>query len=71
MISNVDPLYWFLPSLPNTNQPYTSNNNVEPLIDGQAYMKHLNDNIVEMDSSDYFHMCGWQVTSGQKSSWEN
>ena len=66
MSSNVDPLHWFLPSIPNASQPYTSNNKVDPLIDGQAYMKHLNDNIVKMGSSDYFHMCGWQVTSGQK-----
>ena len=33
-------------------------------------MKHLNDNIVKMASSDYFHMCGWQVTSDQKP-WNN
>lgn len=66
MSSNVDPLHWFLPSIPNAQQPFTSDNNVEPPIDGQAYMKHLNDNIVKMASSDYFHMCGWQVTSDQK-----
>jgi phosphatidylserine/phosphatidylglycerophosphate/cardiolipin synthase-like enzyme len=66
MISKVDPTYWFLPHIPNIAQPYTSNNKVEALIDGQAYMQHLNYNIVRMISSDYFHLCGWQVTSGQK-----
>lgn len=66
-MTNVDPNYWFLEAgmVPRTPH-YTSGNEVEALIDGEAYMNHLADRIAAMRGGDYFHLAGWRVNGAQR-----
>lgn len=68
-MANTDPHHWFLSAaeLPTSRTPaYTSNNKVEALIDGKAYMEHLYNRMFLMAQGDYFHLSGWRVTPTQK-----
>ncbi len=63
---NTDPNHWFLPQDVLPRRPgYTSENQVEALIDGEAYMSHLAGRIARMRAGDYLHIAGWRVTPTQ------
>src|SRR5687768_8776026 len=68
-MTNTNPVFWFLSSAslpPSWGPAYTSYNKAEALIDGLAYMYHLNARLSAMSAGDYFHLTGWRVTPTQK-----
>ena len=58
-----DPEFWFLADDQMPRRPaYTSGNHVEALVDGKAYMDHLNARMQKMVAGDYFYLTGWRVS---------
>src|SRR5690349_12658545 len=59
---SMDPNVWFLGSREYPKPiTYTSNNLVEPLIDGQSYMTTLYFLLIQTGQNDYIHYAGWQL----------
>src|SRR6476661_205532 len=64
-MTNTDPNNWFLGSGELPRDPaFTSENEVEALIDGEAFMSHLNSRLTAATAGDFFHLTGWRVTPG-------
>jgi len=69
---STNPDDWFLSNgdLPSSRRDssvstYTSNNLVEPLVDGQSYMRELHDLIQRTGPGDYIFLSAWQLDRGQ------
>jgi phosphatidylserine/phosphatidylglycerophosphate/cardiolipin synthase-like enzyme len=45
---------------------FTAGNQVDALIDGEAYMAHLSDRLTAMKQGDYYHFTAWRVTPTQR-----
>lgn len=68
-----DPVYWFLTreeiertrgsgELPRTLSVYTSNNLVQPLIDGEQMMRAIRADIAAAGRGDFIHFTAWRMT---------
>ena len=65
-MANTDPAHWFLEAsvMSDFRTPvFTSDNKVEALIDGKAYMDHLFDRLTAMVAGDFYYFTAWRVTS--------
>lgn len=62
-MADTDPNSWFLSEGEVASSPaFTSDNEVSPLIDGEAYFSHLAARLAGQGAGDYFHLSAWRAT---------